>query len=148
VDALVDTHAVAVLVGGAGWAAGRHREDAHDRAVDTAFACLEERAPLNRAGRNGVSHLDAEGFIVARVRHRTNCNGDPQLHTHCAVDNRVWSPTEDRWRTPDGQALYRQRAGADAVDMAAIEHELTARLGVTFERRGDVRELASVPCVG
>ena len=120
-------------------------EEAHDRAVDTAFGWLEERALHTRAGRNGVRHLDAEGFIVARFRHRTNRNGDPQLHTHCAVANRVWSPTEDRWRALDGQGLYRERAGADAVYMAAIEHELTARLGVTFERRGDVREVASVP---
>jgi hypothetical protein len=28
--------------------------------------------------------------------------------------------------------------------MAALEHELTDRLGLTFERRGDVREVASV----
>ena len=113
--------------------------------MDAAFGWLEERALHTRAGRDGVRHLDAEGFIVARFRHRTNRNGDPQLHTHCAVANRVWSPTEDRWRALDGQGLYRERAGADAVYMAAIEHELTDRLGVTFERRGEVREVASVP---
>ena len=85
-------------------------EEAHDRAVDAAFGWLEERALHTRAGRNGVRHLDAEGFIVARFRHRTNRNGDPQLHTHCAVANRVWSPTEDRWRALDGQGSV-PRAG-------------------------------------
>ena len=120
-------------------------EEAHDRAVDAAFGWLEERALHTRAGRDGVRHLDAEGFVVARFRHRTNRNGDPQLHTHCAVANRVWSTTEGRWRALDGQGLYRERAGADAVYMAAIEHELTERLGVAFERRGEVREIASVP---
>lgn len=120
-------------------------EAAHDAAIDAAFGWLEQRALHTRAGRDGVRHLDAEGFIVARYRHRTNRNGDPQLHTHCAVANRVWSPTEERWRALDGQGLYRERAGADTVYMAAIEHELTARLGVGFEVRGEVREVATVP---
>lgn len=120
-------------------------EQAHDQAIDAAFGWLDERALHTRAGRDGVRHLDAEGFLVARFRHRTNRNGDPQLHTHCAVANRVWSTTENRWRALDGQGLYRERAGADAVYMATLEHELTDRLGVTFERRGDVREIATVP---
>ena len=125
----------------------REIEDAHDAAIDAAFGWLERRALHTRAGRDGVRHLDAEGFVVARFRHRTSRNGDPQLHTHCAVANRVWSPTEQRWRALDGQGLYRERAGADAVYMAAVEQQLTARLGVEFETRGDVREVASVPAV-
>ncbi len=120
-------------------------EDAHDAAIDAAFGWLEQRALHTRAGRDGVRHLDAEGFIVARFRHRTSRNGDPQLHTHCAVANRVWSSTEDRWRALDGQGLYRERAGADAVYTAALERELTGRLGFEFETRGDVREVAAVP---
>ncbi|MEO6122330.1 MAG: MobF family relaxase [Ilumatobacteraceae bacterium] len=123
----------------------REIEDAHDAAIDAAFGWLEQRALHTRAGRDGVRHLDAEGFIVARFRHRTSRNGDPQLHTHCAVANRVWSPTEERWRALDGQGLYRERAGADAVYTAALERELTGRLGFEFETRGDTREVATVP---
>ena len=123
----------------------REIEDAHDAAIDAAFAWLEQRAMHTRAGKDGVRHLDAEGFIVARFRHRTSRNGDPQLHTHCAVANRVWSPTEERWRALDGQGLYRERAGADAVYTAALERELATRLGLEFENRGDVREIAAVP---
>jgi len=41
--------------------------------------------------------------------------------------------------------LYRERSGADAVYTAALERELTTRLGFEFESRGDVREVAAVP---
>jgi hypothetical protein len=66
-------------------------EEAHDRAVEAALTHLEGHVAATRAGRNGVRHLDVGGVAVARYRHRTSRNGDPLLHTHCAVVNKARS---------------------------------------------------------
>lgn len=105
----------------------------HDRAIDEAFTYLEQHALFARAGKNGVRQLDADGFVVARFQHRTNRNGDPQLHTHCAVLNRVFCPEDGKWRTLDGRALFRELHAAGAVYARQFEETLSAELGVGWQ---------------
>ena len=71
-------------------------EMSHDRAVDAAFGWLEDRALHTRAGRDGVRHLDADGFVVA---------GFGIARTAMAI--RSCTPTA-RWQTGSGR---RPRAG-------------------------------------
>ncbi|MGC8001313.1 relaxase domain-containing protein, partial [Salmonella enterica] len=40
-------------------------------------------------GAGGVRRVKAEGLLVARFDHYDNRAADPNLHTHCAVLNRV-----------------------------------------------------------
>jgi len=108
-------------------------EELHDRSIDEAFAYLEQHALFARAGKNGVRQLDADGFVVARFQHRTNRNGDPQLHTHCAVLNRVFCPEDGKWRTLDGRALFRELHAAGAVYARQFEESLSAELGVSWQ---------------
>jgi hypothetical protein len=44
--------------------------------------------------------------------HRTSREGDPLLHTHLVIANRVQGP-DGRWTALDGRDLYRHRLGAD-----------------------------------
>lgn len=102
-------------------------EHAHDDAITAAFGHLEQHGLFSRAGRGGVRQIDAERFVVARYRHRTNGEGHPQLHTHCAVLNRVWSVDTDghgKWRTIDGRGLYRELHAAGTVYARVFEQEL------------------------
>jgi conjugative relaxase-like TrwC/TraI family protein len=55
--------------------------EAHDSAVVQALGYLEGEALRVRRGRDGVSVLEAGGFVAAGFRHRTSRAGDPQLHT-------------------------------------------------------------------
>ena len=113
--------------------ARRRIEAAHEQSISVAFGYLEQHTLFARAGRDGVRQVDAEGFIVARYRHRTSRNGDPQLHTHCAVLNRVWCHDAQKWRTIDGTELYRHKVAVGAVYAREFEERLVAEFGVMFD---------------
>ena len=85
---------------------------AHESAVAAGLAYLEANASHTRVGRNGVRRMGTSGFVIAQFRHRTARStrpgervGDPQLHSHCAILNRVRG-VDGRWRTLDGEAIY------------------------------------------
>ncbi|QYG95849.1 relaxase domain-containing protein (plasmid) [Iamia sp. SCSIO 61187] len=121
-------------------------EAAHDAAVVEALGHLEDHVAATRAGRDGVRHLDIDGVTVARFQHRTSRNGDPLLHTHCAVANKVRTSTDGKWRTLDGGRIFESGPELNAIYTARIEAELTSRLGVAWRPRADGRgrELAGV----
>ena len=75
---------------------------------------------------------------MAQFRHRTARSsssgvrvGDPQLHSHCAILNRLRC-ADGQWRTLDGAAIYRHTHAAGALYGAVLERELTDRLGVAW----------------
>lgn len=128
---------------------------AHEEAVDEGIAYLEANAGHARAGRGGVRRVDTDGFVVAKFRHRTARQtdrgrvGDPQLHTHCAILNRVRC-ADGRWRTLDGQAIYAHAHAAGAFYGSRLEELLTQRLGVAWAtpasaQRVLMREIESMP---
>jgi len=129
--------------------------DAHEQAVDEGLAYLEANAGHARAGRGGVRRVDTDGFIVAKFRHRTARQtdrsrvGDPQLHTHCAILNRVRC-VDGKWRTLDGQAIYAHAHATGALYAARLEELLSERLGVAWVTPGEgervlMREIVGVP---
>ena len=127
---------------------------AHESAVTAGLAYLEANAGHTRVGRNGVRRMGTSGFVIAQFRHRTARStrpgervGDPQLHSHCAILNRVRG-VDGRWRTLDGEAIYRHSHAAGALYAAVLERELSDRLGVSWVAPGDrvpMREIASIP---
>jgi conjugative relaxase-like TrwC/TraI family protein len=78
--------------------------------------------------------------------HRTSREGDPLLHTHLVIANRVQGP-DGRWTAVDGRDLYRHRLAADAIYRATYQRELARTLGVEWtaaDAHGN-RELAGIP---
>ncbi len=70
--------------------------ESHEAAVAAGLAYLEANASHTRSGAGGLRRIESSGFIVAKFRHRTSRStapgdrvGDPQLHSHCAILNRV-----------------------------------------------------------
>ena len=60
---------------------------AHDLAVERAIAVAEERAQARKKW-HGKSHVEnTRNLVVAKFRHETSREGDPQLHTHALVLN-------------------------------------------------------------
>ncbi len=107
--------------------------DAHDAAVTVALSYLEDNAGHTRAGAGGLRRVESDGFIIATFRHRTSRStdpdarvGDPQLHTHCAILNRIRGGG-GVWRTLDSKAIYRHAHAAGALYGAVLERKLTAR---------------------
>ena len=87
-----------------------------------------------------------QGLLAVGFDHRTSREGDPLLHTHLVVANRVQGP-DGRWTALDGRDLYRHRLAADAIYRAAYQRELGRTLGVEWtaaDRHGN-RELQGLP---
>ena len=128
--------------------------EAHETAVAAGLAYLDETAGHTRAGDGGVRKIDGDGFVIAQFRHRSSRStdperrvGDPQLHSHCAILNRIRG-VDGKWRTLDSRAIYRHAHAAGAVYGAMLERELSERLGVSWvtpDRRVPMREIAGVP---
>jgi len=104
---------------------------AHGAAVTAALGYLEGHASLSRRGRDGVEQIGSAGFTAGLFDHRTSRTGDPQLHTHALVVNKVRCD-DGAWRTLDGHEIYHHKKAAGVVYQAALRAELTGRLPVVF----------------
>lgn len=110
-------------------------EQAHLDAIDDAMDWIEKEAIRTRAGVNGVAQIDVDdGIIAARFRHYESRTGDPQLHDHVVVANKV-KGADGRWRSIDGALLYKSAVAASEVYNSRLAEKLHDRLGVQFESR-------------
>ena len=64
-------------------------EAAHHDAVADTLRWLEDNVAFTRRGKNGVAQVEVRGLIAAAFTHRDSRAGDPDLHTHVAVSNKV-----------------------------------------------------------
>jgi TrwC relaxase len=116
-------------------------EDTIWRAISAGAAAgmahLQKHAGFTRTGAAGVRHEDAHRWVVASWRQHTSRAGDPQLHIHQTILNKVRTERDGAWRTLDGQALYRERGAAAAISTMVMENQVAADLGVEFVSRAD-----------
>jgi DNA primase catalytic core len=124
-------------------------EACHDQVVSETIGWLEDNAAYSRLGRNGVRQVDVHGMIAAAFVHRDSRAGDPNLHTHVAVSNKVQT-ANGQWVALDGRPLHKLAVAASERYNTRLEALLTDRLGVRFaERPGadgkrPVREIVGV----
>jgi hypothetical protein len=119
--------------------------EAHHQATEQALAYLEEHVGARR-GHGGCEHVAGDGLVAVGFDHRTSRAGDPLLHTHVIVANRVQGP-DGRWTVLDGRDLYRHRLAADAIYRGAYQRALSRSLGVEWsgaDQYGN-REVAGIP---
>lgn len=114
-------------------------EKAHHDAINRTLARLEATALYTREGSGGKNQVKTRGLIAARYDHWDTREGDPHLHSHVVVANKV--QTQDgKWLTIDS------RGGVFPSAVAISEYYdnilmdiLTARLGVAWEIRSETR---------
>ena len=99
---------------------------------------------FTRLGRGGVRQVEVRGLVAAAFVHRTSRAGDPDLHTHVAVSNKVQT-LDGRWRAIDGRVLFKATVAASERYNTRLEAELRDRLGVRFTDRA--RRRAPCRCV-
>jgi conjugative relaxase-like TrwC/TraI family protein len=139
------TKSVSILYGLGDPATGRAVLAAHHAGLAEAVAYLDEHVGARR-GHGGHEHVSGQGLLAVGFDHRTSREGDPLLHTHLVVANRVQGP-DGRWTALDGRDLYRHRLAADAIYRATYQRELVRTLGVEWtaaDTHGN-RELAGMP---
>jgi DNA primase catalytic core len=125
-------------------------ERAHHDAVTDTLTWLEDHAAYTRVGRNGVAQVNVRGLIGAGFTHRDSRAGDPDLHTHVAISNKVHT-LDGRWLALDGRPFYRNNVAASERYNTRLEAFLVDRLGIRFADRPDtelgkrpVREIVGV----
>jgi DNA primase catalytic core len=125
-------------------------ERAHRAAIADALRFLETHALFTRTGPQAARQVDVQGLIGTAFTHRDSRAGDPDLHTHVAVANKVQT-LDGRWLAIDGRPLYKAIVAASEVYNTALERHLCATLPVRFADRDQpepgrrpVRELLGV----
>ncbi|MBN9610880.1 MAG: relaxase domain-containing protein [Actinobacteria bacterium] len=124
---------------------------AHHEAVALTIRLIERDVARTRTGRGGSARVPVRGLIAAGFDHHDSRAGDPQLHTHVTIANRVQAASDGQWRTLDSRSLYAASvAHSDTYDLLLADN-LTRALGLAWEvrlrgrARNPRRELAAIP---
>lgn len=112
----------------------------HHAAVEATLAWLEEVAIHTRAGRNGVALIGTQGAIAAAFDHWESRAGDPQLHTHMVIANRVQRVTDGGWVTLDSRTIYKSIVAASEHYNGLLFDTLRRDLGTAAEIRMPVED--------
>lgn len=113
---------------------------AHHAAIDATIEKLETDIVRTRTGTDGVAQTHVRGITAALFDHWDSRDGDPQLHTHMLVSNRVQG-MDGRWRTIDSRwALMPAIATASAYYDGVLMDELSSRFGLDWTTEEVLRD--------
>jgi len=106
-----------------------------------AVAWLEQHATYTRTGHHSTrtgEWRDGAGLVASLFLHHLSRDGDPQLHVHVAIWNRVRRAdgADAKWRTLDSRSLHNQRLAVAPVADRILETRLSA-LGYVMVPRAD-----------
>ncbi|MGM7774731.1 MobF family relaxase [Arthrobacter sp. KNU-44] len=107
----------------------------HQYAVNATLQWLEELVIHTRAGRNGIALIGTRGAIAAAFDHWESRAGDPQLHTHLVIANRVQRITDGAWVTLDSRTLYKAAVAASEHYNGLLFDALHRNLGTDTDIR-------------
>ena len=110
-------------------------------AAREAVAWLERHATYTRTGHHSArtgEWRDGDGLVASLFLHHLHRDGDPQLHVHVAIWNRVQRAdgADGKWRTLDSRSLHNQRLAVAPVADRILETRLSA-LGYAMVPRAD-----------
>ncbi|KRC54736.1 MULTISPECIES: MobF family relaxase [unclassified Nocardioides] len=130
---------VSVLWGVADAATQERIVNAHHAAVSDVLAYFEREVAATRAGladRDGaVAQVGVAGVAAVAYDHYDSRAGDPQLHTHLVLSNKVLTLRDGQWRSLDGRPVFASVTGLSAHYNALLADRLTRDLGVEWELR-------------
>jgi uncharacterized protein YecT (DUF1311 family) len=98
------------------------------------LAFIEKHALFTRTGPQGIRQVNVRGLVGTAFTHRDSRAGDPDLHTHVAVVNKVQT-LDGRWLSIDGRVLFKANVAASETYNTALEQHLRDTLGVRFAER-------------
>lgn len=129
--------------------------ETHHAAVADVLDFLEREVAATRAGVSAgdgaVAQVAVKGVVAAAFDHWDSRAGDPQLHTHVVISNKVQAAIEGRWRSLDGRPMHAAVTALSAYYDAVLADRLTSVFGFGWEphRRGSNMhphpEVAGVP---
>lgn len=153
----VSVYRAALDAAGAGGAAAAVSR-AHDQAVREALEFIESQVRTTRVGwhrtvtqddgtkrtTGGYAEVDG-GMVMTTWRHSSSRDGDPHLHTHAAILNRVMADN-GKWYAVDGEQMKPLKGAADMIYERRLEELITEATGARFAWRpdGKTREIIGV----
>jgi hypothetical protein len=116
-------------------------EDALLDSARQAVSWLDQHAAYTRTGHHSArtgEWRDGGGLVASLFLHHLSRDGDPQLHVHVAIWNRIQRAdgADGKWRTLDSRSLHGQRLGVAPVADRFLETRLSA-LGYVMVPRAD-----------
>jgi conjugative relaxase-like TrwC/TraI family protein len=125
-------------------------EDAVMEGARAAVDYLQDVAGYSRIGHHGGGAglwTDAHKFVTAQFLQHDSRNGDPQLHVHGVILNRV--PCADgTWRAIDTTLISDNRGGASTIAIRVMAASITQSVGALFEAHETRREGVALDIVG
>ena len=108
--------------------------DAHASAVAGALAWLEAEALFTRTGHGGLEQVRTRGAVATAFDHWDSRSGDPNLHTHVVVANKVQGP-DGAWRSVDGRTVHHATVAVSELYDGLLADHLASALPVAFAYR-------------
>ncbi|HEY5153180.1 MAG TPA: MobF family relaxase [Acidimicrobiales bacterium] len=105
--------------------------EAHRAAVDDTLAYVQSTALRTRTGSGGAAQVETRGMVAAAFDHWDTRTGDPNLHTHVVLANKVQGP-DGKWRSVDSRALHHAAVAVSELYDDLLADHLTRRLPVRW----------------
>ena len=114
-------------------ATSQQLEELHRQAVAKVVEYLETQA-FSRVGAHGIRNVETRGLVAVAFTHRDSRAGDPDLHTHLVIANKVQS-TGGRWYALNTNLIYKAKVAASELYSATLEASLAETFGIRFVER-------------
>jgi conjugative relaxase-like TrwC/TraI family protein len=128
---------------------------AHHAAVAEVVAYMEREVAATRTGTTAydgaVAQVDVTGLIATAFDHFDSRAGDPHLHTHVVISNKVQTVLDGKWRSLDGRPMHAAVVALSELHESLFADTLTRSLGPRWEMRERGRDrhpalsISSVP---
>jgi conjugative relaxase-like TrwC/TraI family protein len=128
---------------------------AHHAAVSEVVAYMEREVAATRTGTTAhdgaVAQVDVTGLIATAFDHFDSRAGDPHLHAHVVISNKVQTVLDGKWRSLDGRPMHAAVVALSELHESLFADALTGSLGVQWEMRERGRDrhpalsISSVP---
>lgn len=122
----------------------------HHKAVAESIEWAQDNVLRTRSGAGGLQQVKTKGIIAAEFTHFDTRAGDPDLHSHVLVSNKV-QDEDGKWKAIDGRTIFRHHQAIGFRYNTALNDLLSRELGIEMEAhdRGEgkepVWEVAGVP---
>lgn len=118
--------------------------EAHHGAVADVLDFMEREVAATRAGvtagDDAVAKVEVTGLIGTAFDHYDSRAGDPQLHTHVVISNKVQTVFDQKWRSLDGRPMHQAVVALSEHYNAVLADRLTRTFGIGWEARDRGRD--------
>ncbi len=108
---------------------------AHRAALASSLEFVEQAVIRTRVGDAGRHQVRTRGMVAAAFDHWDTRAGDPNLHTHIVIANKVQGP-DGAWRSVDGRTVHASVVTVSELYDALLADQLARRLPIEWSMRG------------